>query len=283
MRKFYLHTYDGSKTFDLNGKNALAAEPKGLGNAFALSYKDSDKGKHLVNVTPSFENIELQIYFNADGSDGYLNYKSLLNFLAACGTSLFLFEYDDGVTEKYCDVVLKSNSKTEITDEGVFVEPFVFERQTYWYEKVEESFALKNTDAGQTKFPLGFPFGFAGHVFKKKQRISNPFFVDAPITITITGDIENDIDIYIETLDGHRVAEIALATNNAEGTTIIIEPTTKKITVTTDGISTNGYGLTDKTKQSFLYLPQGEYYIGSNMEDTDAGAISLAVKRYLFD
>ena len=28
MRKFYLHTYDGSKTFDLNGKNALAAEPK---------------------------------------------------------------------------------------------------------------------------------------------------------------------------------------------------------------------------------------------------------------
>ena len=21
MRKFYLHTYDGSKTFDLNGKN----------------------------------------------------------------------------------------------------------------------------------------------------------------------------------------------------------------------------------------------------------------------
>ena len=57
MRKFYLHTYDGSKTFDLNGKNAFAAEPKGLGNAFALSYKDSDKGKHLVNVTPSFENI----------------------------------------------------------------------------------------------------------------------------------------------------------------------------------------------------------------------------------
>ncbi len=142
---------------------------------------------------------------------------------------------------------------------------------------------MKNTDAAQTKFPLGFPFGFVGRVFKKKQRITNTFFVDAPITITITGDIENDIDIYIETTAGDRVAEIALDCNNTDGTTIVIEPTTKKITVTTDGISTNGYGLTDKTKQSFLYLPQGEYFIGSNMEDTDAGAISFAVKRYLFD
>lgn len=283
MRKFYLHTYDGKKTFDLNSDKALAAEPKGLGNAFSLSYKESDKGKHLVNVTPSFDPIELQIYFNADGTDGYLNYKSLLNFLSLCGTGLFLFEYNDGVTDKFCDVVLKSNSKTERNDEGVFCEPFIFERQTYWYERVEESFALKNTDAAQTKFPLGFPFGFVGHVFKKKQRITNTFFVDAPITITITGDIENDIDIYIETTNGDRVAEIALDCNNADGTTIVIEPTTKKITVTTDGISTNGYGLTDKTKQSFLYLPQGEYFIGSNMEDTDTGAISFAVKRYLFD
>ena len=38
MRKFYLHTYDGAKTFDLNSDKALAAEPKGLGNAFSLSY-----------------------------------------------------------------------------------------------------------------------------------------------------------------------------------------------------------------------------------------------------
>ena len=283
MRKFYLHTYDGKKTFDLNSDKALAAEPKGLGNVFSLSYKDSDKGKHLVNVTPSFDPIELQIYFNADDTDGYLNYKSLLNFLLLCGTGLFLFEYNDGVTDKFCDVVLKSNSKTERNDEGVFCEPFIFERQTYWYERVEESFALKNTDAAQTKFPLGFPFGFVGHVFKKKQRIANTFFVDAPITITITGDIENDIDIYIETTDGKRVAEIALACNNTDGTTIIIEPTTKKITVSDAGGTRNGYALTDKTKQSFLYLPQGEYYIGSNMTADDDGSIEMSIKRFLFD
>lgn len=283
MRRFILHTYDKSKSFDLNGNIALAAEPQGLGNNFALSYKESAKGKHLTNVTPEFEPIQLSIYFNVDGSNGYGNYKSLLRFLTDCGTSPFLFEYADGITDKYCDVVLKAAPKSEINEEGLFVESFTFERQTYWYERVEESFALKSTRAADTKFPLGFPFGFAGRVFKTKYKVSNSFFADAPISIKITGQIAENIRLYLATLDDVIVAEIALSTNNADGTEILIEPTTKKISVTTDGVSRNGYGLTDKTKQSFLYLPQGEYYIGSNMTADDDGAIEMSIKRYLFD
>lgn len=283
MRKFILRTYDKSKSFDLNGTSALAAEPSGLGNAFSLSYKESEKGKHLVNVTPSFEPITLKIYFNADGTNGYANYKGLLQFLAECGTSAFLFEYNDGVTDKFCDVVLQSNTKSEISEEGLFVETFTFERQTYWYERVEESFSLKHTSEESTAFPLGFPFGFAGQVFVKRRLISNKFFIDAPITITISGNIKNNIDLRIEDTDENVVGEISLSTNNTEGTIIVIEPTNKKITVTTDGETVNGYGLTDKTKQSFLYLPQGDYYITSNMEDEDTGEIDIAIKRYLFD
>lgn len=283
MRKFYLHTYNGAKTFDLNGKNALAAEPKGLGNSFATSYKESEKGKHLVNVAPDFEPVVLKIYFNADGTDGYANYKGLMLFLEECGTGKLLLEYDDGITDKFCDVVLKSNTKSEIDEEGVFVETFTFERQTYWYERVEESFALKATESELTKFPLGFPFGFYGRVFKKQQRISNTFFNDAPITITISGQIRENIYIYISTLAGVVVAELALSCNNEDGTVIVIEPLGKKITVEKDGNITNGYGLTDKTKQSFLYLPQGEYYIGSNMDADDKGAIEMSIRRYLFD
>ena len=120
-------------------------------------------------------------------------------------------------------------------------------------------------------------------MFKSKYKITNSFFVDAPITIRITGAIANNIRLYLQSLDGKTIEEIALSTNNADGTEILIEPTTKKITVTTDGVSTNGYGLTDKTKQSFLYLPQGEYFIGANMTADDDGAIEVSIKRYLFD
>lgn len=283
MRKFFLHTYDKKKSFDLNTESVLAAEPTGLGNSFTAAYKDSDKGKHLVNVTPSFEPITLKIYFNADGTTGYANYKGLMLFLAECGTNEFLFEYQDGVTDKYCDVIFKSNTKSEIDKEGVFCESFTFERQTYWYERVDDSFALKNTDADKTRFPLGFPFGFFGQVFNKKQYVSNPFHIAAPITVTISGQIRENIRIYIATLDDKIVAEIKLSTNNIDGRVIVIEPNSKKITVTQNGAVSNGYGLTDKTKQSFLYLPQGDYYIGSDMDEKDAGEIAFAVKRYLLD
>ncbi len=283
MRQFWLHTYDKSKSFDLNGRKALAAEPTGLGNKFKTAYKESEKGKHLVNVTPDFEPIGLKIYFNADGSNGYANYKDLMTFLAICGTSRFLFEYNDGVTKKFCEVITTDTPKSEKNEEGVFAESFSFERQTYWYEEVEESFALKNTESDKTAFPLGFPFGFYGKVFIKQQKIINKFFVDAPITVKITGNIANDILLYINTLDGKTVAEIQLSTNNTDGTEIIIEPTTKKITVTDADGTRNGYALTDKTKQSFLYLPQGEYVIGSNIDDNDTGKIEFLVKRYLYD
>ena len=248
------------------GETTLAAEPTGLGNKFSLSYKESEKGKHLTNVKPDFEQIQLAIYFNADGSNGYGNYKSLSLFLAECGTSPFLFEYNDGITDKFCEVVSNAMPKTEKNADGIFVETFTFDRQTYWYERVEESFALKKTVAASS-FPLHFPFGFAGMVFKNKYKVSNPFFVDAPIIIKISGDIAENIRLYLADMNDKVIAEISLATNNAEGTEIVIDPTTKKITVTDteSGATRNGYGLTDKTKQSFLYLPQGEYYIGSNM------------------
>ena len=283
MRKFYLHTINKSKTFDLNTDAALATEPTGLGNAFDIEYKKSEKGQHLVNVKPNFDPIKLKIYFNANNTNAYLNYKSLLSFLAECGTSVFLFEYNDGITDKFCEIVSKTLPKSEIDTEGVFVEEFVFERQTYWYEEVAERFALKNTSEVTSMFPLSFPFGFAGKVLQKRYKIINNFYMDAPITILISGNLKNNINIYIMTLNEKIVGQIQLSTNNTEGTEIIIESTTKKISVIKNNQITNGYALTDKTKQSFLYLPQGEYFIGSNIDDEDTGKIEISIKRYLFD
>lgn len=109
------------------------------------------------------------------------------------------------------------------------------------------------------------------------------FLIALTSPIKITGNIANDILLYINALDGKTVAEIQLSTNNTDGTEIVIEPTTKKITVTDADGTRNGYALTDKTKQSFLYLPQGEYVIGSNIDDNDTGKIEFLVKRYLYD
>ncbi len=284
MRRFLLHTYDKKQSFDLNTESALAAEPKGLGNSFTSSYKESDKGKHLVNIKPSFEAIVLKIYFNADGTDGYANYKKLLDFLSLCGKQKFLFEYNDGVTDKYCDVILKSATKTEVGENGVFVETFNFERQTYFYEEIESYFSF-TVDEKPPTYPLKFPFGFIGATFVNQTTAINTFFESAPIFIKISGYVENDVQIYIKNkTTGEIVQQIQFNRGNASNETIIVDPTAGKITITdTDGNVTNGYDYTDKTKQSFLYLPKGEYIVGTNLTGNDSGSVSISIKRYLLD
>ena len=283
MRKFYLHTYDKSRSFDLNGTRALATEPSGLGNTFQTSYKESDKGNLLTNIKPKFDNITLKIYFNADGTDGYVNYKGLLSFLAMCGMSKFIFEYDDGVTDKYCDVVLKSIPKSEINAEGVFMETLTLERQTYWYEEIDEEFVFSDTDATPV-FPLAFPFAFQGSTFNNERVVKNTFFVPAPVLVRISGSITTDLCIYIKDTAGVVLSEVSISKDLPTGSVIFIDPTTKKITITdSTGATTNGYEVTDKSKQSFLYLPQGEYTLGANIISGANGKIEMSIKRYLFD
>ncbi len=283
MRKFYLHTYDKSYSFDLNGTRALATEPSGLGNAFQTSYKESDKGNHLTNIKPKFDPIVLKVYFNADGTDGYVNYKGLLSFLAMCGMSKFIFEYDDGVTDKYCDVVLKSIPKSEINAEGVFMETLTLERQTYWYEVIDEEFVFSDTEASPV-FPLAFPLGFQGSTFNNERVIKNMFFVPAPVLVRISGQIATSLCIYIKDAAGVTLSEISISEDLPTGSVIFIDPTTKKITITdASGATANGYEITDKSKQSCLYLPQGEYTLGANIISGANGKIEMSIKRYLFD
>lgn len=226
MRKFILHTLNKTKSFSLNTTSTLATEPTGLGNNFSTNYKDSEKGKHLINVKPEFDPIKFKIYFNADGTSGYVNYKSLLSFLSECGTSKFILEYDDGITDKFCEVVIKSLPKSEISSDNEFAEEFTFERQTYWYEEFEESFSLQKTQNEQS-FPLHFPFGFAGVVFTREYNVKNSFFVNAPIKITISGQLTDNIQVYIKSLTGKIVSQVQLSRGNVDDV-IIIDPTSKK-------------------------------------------------------
>lgn len=285
MRKFVLWKSDKSLSFDLNTSRALAVEPTGLGNQFATSYKEATDRKYLTNIKPDFEPIAFKVYFNGDGSSGYENYKRLAQFLTRCGKTELLLEYADGITDKFAKVVLKAMPKSEINEDGEMFADCQFERQWYWYEDVAESFALKTAASLlSTTFPLSFPFGFAGSVFINKFEISNDFYEDAPIVLTIKGEIKSNIRIMILSADtGETVAEVSLSRGSGAETEIIIDADAKKIKVTENGETVNGYGLQDPTKQSFLFLPFGQYVITSSMVDDDEGEISVAIKRYLLD
>jgi len=283
MRKFYLHTADKSTSFDLNNPSALATNPSGLGNMFDISYKESEKGKHITNIKPSFEPIELKVYFNADGTNGYCNYKSFLHFLSVCGKTTFLFEYDDGITDKFCDVVFKSITKSEISPEGVFCETLTLERQSYYYEIAENRLSVGYGYVGAA-FPLSFPINFDEKEFANYCEIRNDFFLPAEIKITITAGSIYNLNLRIETLGGDLVSEMLFPNAGALNGKIEIDPKNKKITITRDnGTIEDGYFMTDKSKQSFLYLPSGVYNFVTNITEYSSIEIQLSIRRYMYD
>lgn len=284
IREIRLYSQDKKSYLSLNDTRFLAGKISGLGNNFSVTYHETKKQKVKTNIKPNFEDISIQIYFNADGN-GYRNYKYLMNFLTQNGENAFALEYNDGVTTKFCDVILKSAPKSEIDEYGVFSENFVFERQYYWYEEKEENFSLKSTDATKVSFPLPFPFGFIGQSFINSYTINNNFFEEAPIKITIIGPVvKNPIVIQIkDEVQSKTISEISLKSSVSQNEILTIDASSKKIIFNKNGIESNAYDLTDKMKQSFLYLPLGTYTITTNLDLADAGTIEITIKRYLLD
>lgn len=285
IRELKLYTPNKRSFLSLNDSRFLLGEVTGLGNQFNIAYKDTQTGKVMTNIKPEFEPISATIYFNADGTNGYRNYKYFMDFLALMQGQVFAIEYNDGVTKKMCDVLLKNAPKSQINNEGVFSETFIFERQYFYYEEQEEVFALKSTDASKVTFPLPFPFGFTGQSFVNSYRITNNFYAAAPLKITIKGPITGSpIIISLKDANGiNTISQIRIIENCLEGETFIIDASTKKIIRNVNGNIQNGYYLVDKRYQSFLYLPLGTYTIEANISMEDIGEIDISIKRYLLD
>lgn len=283
MREIKLYSVDKKSFISLNDKRFLAGEISGFGNNFSINYHETSKGKIKKSIKPDFEPITITIYFNVEGNP-YNNYNYLMNFLSQNANKIFPLEYSDGTKKRFCDVIFKSASKSQINEDGVFSEQFIFERQYYFYEEQEESFALKTVDSSKVSFPLPFPFGFTGTTFINQYTVTNKFFEEAPIQFNIKGPITNNpIHLKLTTEDGIVVKEIVLNTKCDEGDEISIDASTKKILYLKNDVEINGYSLTDKTKQSFMYLPIGTYTISSNLKLSDEGSIEISIKRYLLD
>ena len=151
------------------------------------------------------------------------------------------------------------------------------------FECLDEEFVFSQTNATPV-FPLEFSFGFQGSMFNNERVVKNAFFAPAPVLLKISGSITTDLHIYIKDKAGVVLSEISISEDLPAGSVIFIDPTTKKITITdASGATSNGYAITDKSKQSFLYLPQGEYTLGANIISGAVGKIEISIKRYLFD
>lgn len=286
IRKFTLFDINKYNSIELASNGIFASNPVGLGNNFESTYVQDNRFKQITNTRPLFEEISFDIYFNINGTNGYKNFNKLINFINYNGKQPLILRYKDGINEKFCRVMFKRMPKTEINQDGEFVETFVFDRLTYWYMENDLRISLQNAVPEEyVTYPLPFEFGFEGLSLQKEYTVTNNFFDSVPIEVRIKGELKENIELYIKNFNNDEIIQrVKFLINSSLNQEIIMSSVqNKKVTIIRDGIEENGYGYIDMNYQTFLYLPQGTYVIGSSISNEDNGSINFSIIQYLLD
>lgn len=281
MRKFKLFSADMTDVADLTQPSMLAHNPSGLGISQSNSFNDTSAGKFITGKKLTFDPIKLSICFNGDGSSGYRNYKDLADFLARRGKEVFLIEYDDGVAKKYADVVLKSLTKTEVQENGAFVETLTLERLTMYFLPGIEMMQFDTSAVAGETFPLSFPLRFRESASMATRTLENG--IDEPMPLSIECALSSYADDTVIAVSGGGTTMTMKIKGAADDAVVRIDPIRKKITETKNGVVSNGYDLTNKAFRSFLFIPKGVYTVAVTIAGGVSGMVRLTYRRYVYD
>ena len=266
--------YNSTKTnyFDLNPKSQkiYAHQLKGFGNEFEIFKSESFLTNRVTNVKPKFPDIEFTLI-----AKSYECFRCLIDFISANGTNKFILERGD----RFFDVYAKKLPKSEKNEFKILEEQFVFERISYAYIEETLNFTFDPSTGNTLKIPLNVPHKLVGYVFTNSGLINNTFFQRLPVEITANGDLEENLNIWVNDEFGNRVSEILMTVPLKAEETLIIDSSEKSIRI--NGV--NSYDKFSRLKNSFLFLENGRFVIGSNLKRTDSGKIRLSIKQYFLD
>lgn len=248
MREFKLWNQGMTNSFSFTSGVSIT-DIKGLGLKLKTTLVEGEVGE----IDTSHDNIQFRLEFGID-ENAYTSFTSLANFLASNGKNAFVLEYSVNGLTRYCDVYFLSLSKSEKNTQRLLEEQLVLERRSLWY-------TIENA-----VIPVS----------PSSIQIENPVFVEIQPVITITGATTGSLHIQASGL-----ADLKL--NNTLTLTQVLTIDTYKKTVILDdgGTESNGYNLLDKTKDSFLMIPQGTYSI--SIVDGTAASVGMTYKKWVFD
>lgn len=234
MRKLTLLIQDKDGTIDYDGYELtdpyIVSEIAGLGINYSTQ-KNRD-------FEYAFEPITLTINIRSkDGQSAYQNYSRLVDFMSNRSSSKLILQYEfDGKT-RYCDVMLKSVTKSQLTTYNVLTEIVTLDRLSPYYEIVSvespgknEVFNLAITNAMDYPIPLKITFYNAGDISDRLIRL-----IDAS-----TGAEVSKIECELKA--GHR---LTLDGESKQATYLNLS----------SQVRTNAYDAINHTYDSFMIVP----------------------------
>jgi len=247
MRQFILWNHLKSSSFNFINNNIIVSYPTGLGIGFDVTIENG----LVTSYQRKFDDITFLLHIGVN-DNAYTKFKLLADFIALNGKNKFILEYSVNGRILYADVWVKKLPKTEKNEYGILREKLELTRTSYWYEIVTGT--LSST-----------------------HEIINNTSDDINVNLTINGEGEVGNNITL-----NNGLEIRLGQSQSVDESLIIDSENKVVTFISSGVNSNGYNRIDKSKDTFMVVPNGTYTLTKGTSLWSA-IISYNYKKWVID
>lgn len=276
VRKLALIVFDESYNIIDRYNLDSVTDISGLGYSLKVSTIDTDIEGYITKVVQQKRNITFK-YFS---DTGYSGGNSLIAWVEKNIENLVCLEYNDTQRILYMRGLIINNDKSELDLFKALPQQLTFQPLTPFFEKVENEVYIRVSSTGKS-YPYFYPYSYGLNIIENNE-ITNTYIKEAPLVVTIFGEIENPIitlrdendDVYNEI----RFSDVSLTASQK----IIINSLEKKIWFDDGtGVLVDYYYKVDGGYDSYLRAkPLTTSKIGINLTAGDSGYLKARRLQY---
>lgn len=169
----------------------LVTAPTGNGFQLELSTIATDIEDVITKVVQKKPTITMTVHLI---KNGYSQSNILTNWIqkySTADTNMFL-EYNDTTTIKYCGGKVTSLTKTEKDEYKDLAQDLTFTMTTPFFTKQSSGIIkIAVSDKGKS-YPFKYPYSYGKNIVENTT-ITNPYILEVPLIVSITGEISNPI------------------------------------------------------------------------------------------
>ena len=277
MRKVAFVVFDIDNSIIDRFNLDLITDINGVGFKLKLSTIDGDIESIVTKVVQDKQEVKFKIHFVNRAYEKSTVLEQWIEKYSTTSKRMAL-EYTDGVRRRYTEGKVISLSKTEKDEYNQLVRECAFKPLTPFFSNIENTIKIKVAAVGKS-YPYRYPYSYGKNVVENNE-INNPYILDVPVTVKITGGLYEPTILLLDENDTEYSRIKFTGLTLSEGQYLIINSAERKIWFF-NGVELQDYTAeTDPSYDTFLRAKSGKSKISINLNTSDTGELTGSWRQY---
>jgi len=277
MRKVAFVVFDIDNSIIDRFNLDLITDINGVGFKLKLSTIDGDIESIVTKVVQDKQEVKFKIHFVNRAYEKSTVLEQWIEKYSTTSKRMAL-EYTDGVRRRYTEGKVVSLSKTEKDEYNQLVRECAFKPLTPFFSNIENTIKIKVAAVGKS-YPYRYPYSYGKNVVENNE-INNPYILDVPVTVKITGGLYEPTILLLDENDTEYSRIKFTGLTLSEGQYLIINSAERKIWFF-NGVELQDYTAeTDPSYDTFLRAKSGKSKISINLNTSDTGELTGSWRQY---